>query len=111
MRFEYINRLNEYVIKKSKLLHEISTASDSSTVANEIIDKLEQVYDDPEAIENSKFKMFFKNCVIVNKEYIYFIIGIISFKSHSHLLNQLALSIKESILTKKLNSKQNMELS
>lgn len=75
MKYEYLDNINKLTLKKSKLLHEISVASNPATEANNIIEKLERQPDDPNEIEESPFKMFFKRCVIVNKEFIYFVIG------------------------------------
>lgn len=58
MKYEYLDNINKLTLKKSKLLHEISVASNPATEANNIIEKLERQPDDPNEIEESPLKCF-----------------------------------------------------
>lgn len=75
MKYVYLDKLNELALQKSKLIHEKSVAINPNVEIKNIIDSLANVSDDPNTVEKSPFKKFFKKCIIVKKEFIYFMVG------------------------------------
>ncbi|HQD92548.1 MAG TPA: hypothetical protein PK924_04670 [Bacilli bacterium] len=72
---EYLSKaINESIKKNARVMRlvEIENLEDK---ASNLIKVLNDSVTEPDQIENSNFKELFSNCVIVNQELIYFVIG------------------------------------
>lgn len=72
---EYLSKAINESIKKNALVMRLVEIENPEDKANAIIKALNDSVTEPDLIENSNFKELFSNCVIVNQELIYFVIG------------------------------------